>query len=68
MDKGSTEKWYFTFTQKQHDLKNKYVCFEGDYFEARVKMVARFGEAWACQYPEKEFLPQIKEFGLTELK
>ena len=67
MDKGNTEVWYFTFMQKQADLKNKFVRIEGSYEEARMKMVERFGSSWANQYSEEEFLPQIKDYGLTEI-
>lgn len=67
MEKKNTEAWCFTFCQSDSENKNKYVRIEGDYYYARMKMAAEFGTYWAFQYSEKEFLPQIKSFGLTEL-
>ena len=60
-------KWYFTFPQRL-PTKDNYVCIEADdYSAAREKMVAVHGQAWAFQYTEEQFLPQIEEFGLTEI-
>lgn len=67
MDKTNSEVWYFTFMQRDYENRNKYVRIEGSYCEARVEMVAHFGDVWAFQYSEKDFLPQIKRFHLTEL-
>lgn len=68
MDKQNTEAWYFTFMQKDTKNKDKYVRIEGSYGMARAIMIDAFGEYWAFQYSKKEFLPQIKQFHLTELK
>lgn len=62
------QNYYFTFMLRQEELKDKYVKVFGTYNEARAKMVNNFGIEWAFQYTEKEFLPQIEMFGLTELK
>ena len=68
MDRGNTDGWwFFTFMQSQTALKNRYIKFAGSYEEARLAMVANFGTKWANQYSEEEFLPQIKDYGLTEI-
>lgn len=67
MDKQNTEVWYFTFCISDSENKDKYVRIEGSYGMARAIMIDAFGEYWAFQYSEKEFLPQIKRFNLTEL-
>jgi len=59
--------YYFTFMGKQTDLKNKYVKINDTYLAARGRMCAIFSDQWAFQYTEEEFLPQIEEYGLTEL-
>lgn len=60
-------KFYFTFSQKSPN-KDKYVVIEEDLInEARNVMFETFGRNWAFAYTEKEFLPQIEEFNLTEL-
>jgi hypothetical protein len=61
-------KWYFTFMQKQEDLKDKYMVFEGTYGEAREEMCEVCGTAWGFQYSADNFLPQIEKYGLTEIK
>lgn len=65
MDKGN---WYFTFMQKQYGLKDKYVKIYGTYTDAREEMCYRYDDEWAFQYSEEDFIPQIKEYGLEELK
>jgi len=59
--------YYFTFMGRQTDLKNKYVKINDTYLAARGRMCAIFSDQWAFQYTEEEFLPQIEEYGLTEL-
>lgn len=67
-DKETVMKWYFTFMQKQVDLANKFVCFEGTFYEAREKMVKQYGDQWAFQYSEKDFAGQPEMYGLKEIK
>lgn len=63
------QNWYFTFMSKQGELADKYIKIENcTYSEARDAMVEAFGEDWGFQYDEAAFLPQIKTFGLKELK
>ena len=61
------EDWYFTFGVNT-DKANKFYKSHGTYDEAREDMVNKFGQKWAFQYNEKEFLPQIERFNLTEIK
>jgi len=61
------EYWYFTFVGKQNILRNKYVKISGTYSEARKKMCENFGDLWGFQYSEEDFLPQIEQYGLTEI-
>ena len=63
----NNETYYFTFMLKQGKLQNRYVKIEGTYSETREEMYEMFGDKWAFQYDEKEFLPQIEEFRLSEL-
>ena len=63
--------YYFTFGYGQYDGSRRYKYVKIDaptYGEAREEMVRRHGLVWAFQYNEKEFLPQIEQFGLSELK
>lgn len=62
------ENWYFTFMQRQHGLQDKYVKIKGSYQHAREEMCRRYGNEWAFQYNEEDFIPQIKDYGLEELK
>lgn len=62
------ENWYFTFGVGQGKLANKYVKIYKTFNEARREMMDMFGNRWAFQYDEEEFLPQIKRFELKELK
>ena len=61
------QKWYFTFMQKQKELKNKYVVIEGSFWNARAKMIERYGEAFGFQYSEEGFAGQKEKYGLSEL-
>lgn len=66
-------KYYFTFTQKQSLLKDKYIVVEGTFGEAREQMFENFGAKWAFQYNEQEWImddgrTQAEAFNLTELK
>lgn len=60
------ENYYFTFMQK-NEPKNKYVRIFDTYAQARRKMCEAFGDQWALQYNEKEFLPHMDRFGLVEI-
>lgn len=67
------EKYYFTFMQKQHELKNKYVVIEGTYISTRKAMCRVYGDQWAFQYDEKGWknadgVTQAEQYGLTEVK
>ena len=65
--------WYFTFGFEQKH-SNKYVCFKNStYDEARTRMFEAFGEMWAFQYSEKEWIlesgkTQAEEYGYDEIK
>lgn len=64
-------RFYFTFGYGQYGgaYRNKYVEVEATGAgEARQKMVEAFGTVWAFQYNEKEFIPQIEQFGLSLLE
>lgn len=52
--KDKDEYWVFTFGQN-HAYPGRCVRIEGDYKEARQKMVDYFGYHWAFQYSEKEW-------------
>lgn len=65
--------WYFTFgfahtTKNDESLAHRYVkIVSDDWWEARQKFMRVRGTVWSFQYSEVEFLPQIKEYGLTEI-
>lgn len=65
--------WYFTFGANhiapitKESLENYYIKQFGTYSTARLEMVRLFKDNWSVQYREDEFLPQIKEYNLTEL-
>ena len=61
-----TENWYFTFGSG-HAHPNGYVKIHGTFNSAREQMHKLYGPKWAFQYGEKEFIPQIKRWGLTEV-
>jgi len=61
------QNYYFTFMQKQEGLKNGYVKIYGTFGGAREKMVSLFGDKWAFQYTEEQFLPQINRFHLSRI-
>ena len=49
------KQWYiFTFGYG-HEHQNKYVKIYGDFFEARAKMFAKYGDKWAFQYTENSW-------------
>lgn len=67
---------FFTFGQRyDHEphpsglpiTGSSYVVFEGGWLATRKQAWAAFGGAWAFQYTEEEFAPQIKKYGLTEV-
>ena len=60
-------KWYFTFMQSQEELRNKFVCIEGTFEEARMKMFERYGSQWAFQYSEEVFKGQAQKYNLEEI-
>ena len=66
--------FYFTFGfgHKDYDgnsLAHMFVKVTADnYMKARILMVNKYGIKWAFQYEEDNFLPQIEQFGLTELE
>lgn len=62
-----TEKWAFTFGYN-HKHPKKYVVIEGNYLDARRKMIERFGSSWAFQYLWQNFQEIIEEYNLTELE
>jgi hypothetical protein len=64
----SKQNWYFTFMWKQRGLRDKYVKIHGTFLDAREEMCIRHGVEWAFQYSEEEFLPQIEEYKLEELR
>lgn len=51
--------WIFTFGIGQ-EHGGKYVRIWGTYSEARAKMVKKYGDKWAFQYEEKEYLNYFK--------
>lgn len=57
----------FTFMQSS-PLKNNYIVLEGTEAETRDKMFSVFGPKWAFQYSWEEFVPQIAQFNLREIK
>ena len=61
-----TENWYFTFGSG-HAHPNGYVKIHGTFNSARDQMHKMYGPKWAFQYNEKEFMPQIKRWGLKEV-
>lgn len=67
------QNWYFTFGQNHKDkdgnsLAHSYVKIRGTWGAAREKMFMARGAVWSMQYNEEDFIPQIKEFNLKELK
>jgi len=61
--------FYVTFPQRLEDRKNKYVKIEAPTRAAAHDIAfARLGSGWAFLYEETEFLPQINDYGLTELE
>ena len=51
--KMKKESWLFSWGYG-HLFPNHFVEIEGNYIEARDKMVLHFGSAWAFQYPENQ--------------
>ena len=66
------EQWFFTFGCAHHHgptpLAHRYVIIEGDFGEARQKMVDLRGPVWSFQYSPEEFEGQAERYGLTEIK
>lgn len=66
--------YYFTFGSNNTDknwksLKNAYVKIEADCIMiARARMFRARESYWSFCYEEEDFLPQIKEYNLYELK
>lgn len=54
------EYWYFTFGANQEHAGH-YVRIRGTFAEARAEMFARYGNRWAFQYSEQEWLDWCKE-------
>lgn len=47
-------RWVFTFGCGQPNAGH-YVVIEGEFLEARRKMMERYGREWSMQYSEKEW-------------
>lgn len=67
------QRWYFTFMEKQTGLHDKYIVFEGTHAEARQSMFNHYGDQWAFQYPEEQWVDedgvtQAEKYGLTEIE
>lgn len=73
------KKFFFTFganhlglkgtPEEGKSLRKKYVQINADSIHrARALMFERYGDKWSFSYEEAYFVPQIKEFGLTELE
>ena len=60
------QNWIFTFGFNQKH-EGYYCIIFGSYENARDRMVEKFGDKWAFQYPSKE-AAGVKEFNLKELK
>lgn len=59
-------RWVFTFGCGQPNAGH-YVVIEGEFFEARRKMMERYGRQWSMQYSEREWeriCRQAREEGL----
>lgn len=66
------EKYVFTFGTNHYDiegnsLSDNYVIMEGTYSASRDKITEARGDKWAFQYSWEEFIPQIAEYGLSEV-
>ena len=55
---------YFTFGD---DRLYKYVKIEGNFHEARARMIHEYGRQWAFQYGEQEFKRIKEEYNMKEL-
>lgn len=61
------QNWYFTFGSGTA-LAGKFVVIQSDSYEnARAAMNFTYGNKWAFQYTEREFLPQIHKYGLERV-
>ena len=59
--------WYFTFGSDT-SLAQNYIKIEAmSAGDARAEMFKHQGVLWGFQYDEEAFLPQIKEYTLTEV-
>lgn len=68
----NNEKWAFTFGSNHVDSTGKslgsvYVVIEGNYGEARDKLLEARGDKWAFQYPASEMKYQETLFGISEV-
>lgn len=60
-------KYYFTFGQFT-PLGDYVVVINGEYLEAREKMVSVFGTKWSSQYNEEQWSEFVKKYGeMTEI-
>lgn len=56
------EKYYFTFLMSDGPRRKCYHVEEGNYVEARNKMIQRYGTHWAFQYSEEEWNISKKQY------
>lgn len=60
-------KYYFTFGTTT-PLGDHVVVINGEYIEAREKMVSVFGTKWSSQYNEEQWAEFVKKYGeMTEI-
>jgi hypothetical protein len=61
--------FYFTFGSGHEHGPNGYVKVSAaSYGDARTTMVTFYGNKWAFQYDEEQFLPQIEKYNLHLVK
>lgn len=68
----TSQNWYITFGPAHSDppglLSGKYLKVQAaDEYTARRQVIEKVGSRWAFIYSEDEFLPQIEQYGLTEV-
>ena len=56
------EKYYFTFLMSDKPRRKCYHVEEGNFIEARNKMIAKYGTNWAFQYSEEEWKISKKQY------
>lgn len=60
--------FYFTFMQRQTDVKDCYVQVTApDVCAARVAMCQKYGTEWAFCYTAEQFTGAIETYGLRQL-